>query len=101
MHGVLADLPADDPKRLSAAGVAAHVEQLLGRHDESAALLLRELAEAHDRLPGTTALLYLELATTRLMSGSFELAREAAERAQIAVPPGDQLLTATARPSSR
>ncbi len=96
VHAVLADLPADDPKRLSAAGLAAHVEQLLGRHDESAALLLRELAETHDRLPGTTASLYLELATTRLMSGSFELAREAAERAQIAVPPGDQLLTATA-----
>jgi DNA-binding CsgD family transcriptional regulator/tetratricopeptide (TPR) repeat protein len=96
VHRALADLPADDPQRLSATGVAAHVEQLLGRNEESAALLIRELTETHDWQPGTTASLYLELATTRLMSGSFEGARAAAEQAQSVVPPGDQVLTATA-----
>ncbi len=96
VHRVLGDLPGDDPQRLCATGVAAHVEQLLGRNAESAALLFRELAETHDARPGTTATLYLELATTRLMSGSFEAARAAAELARSSAPSGDQGLNATA-----
>ncbi|HEY7042382.1 MAG TPA: AAA family ATPase [Nocardioidaceae bacterium] len=82
-HEVVSTLGHDDSRRVDAVRFAAHLDQLLGSHAESDALLTRELAtRAGTRQddPDGIALL-VDLATTRLMRGDFERARVPAEQA--------------------
>ena len=88
-HDVAGTFDATDSRRVDAVRSAAHLDQLLGRHAESDAMLSRELgsrqarpdADRHvDDIDRDVALL-IDLATTRLMRGDFERARIPAEQA--------------------
>ncbi|WP_426561776.1 helix-turn-helix transcriptional regulator [Angustibacter sp. McL0619] len=96
VHDLLALLPVGDSRRAAASRIAARVEHLMGRNSESAAMLTRELAATGRGSPRVRAELELELATTRLLGGSFAEARLAARRARRLGTTSDHLLAAYA-----
>ena len=74
--------------RRRAVVAAALVEQLLGRYDEAAAILRRELDTASDHgaaASDSAAGLWLELAACEVMRGEFAAARSAADEAILAL----------------
>jgi DNA-binding CsgD family transcriptional regulator/tetratricopeptide (TPR) repeat protein len=82
VHEVVAGITLDDPRRVDAVRMAAHLDQLLGHHHESDALLAREL-DAHAVEDPQRISLLVDLATTRLMRADFEGARPLAEEAAL------------------
>lgn len=97
-HAAIDLLAPDDPSRPSAVAFCALVEELLGRHDESDALLRAELDRIRGEAAGVAvAELWLGLASTGLMRGDFDAARSAAEKARASgSETADQELTAVA-----
>jgi ATP/maltotriose-dependent transcriptional regulator MalT len=98
LHEVVRLLPADvAEQRAQVIGFTAMIEQLLGRHAESRALLENELRSVAGRNEAAAVILKIRLAAAGLLGGDFSADRRWAEEALAhARRVGDPALTAAA-----